>query len=292
MLYVIRGLVLVALLSTVPSSALLARTQQTEAAMKLARTGDVDGAVELIEKATRAAPGDADAWTTQGSLLCSQAQIGSKLKAIGRAKRCRDAFARAVALDPVSLDANVGLMQFYYGAPGFAGGDKAKGDAVIEATRQRAPGLHALMLGQKASMAKDAPTAERQYQRAVALAPTDVRMHSTLIASYASQKKYPQAFAAVGAGLARLPNDPTLRFHFARTAALSGQQLPQALAHLDALAGINPLPPTISRAGISFRRGMILARLGRADEARIAYLAARKFDSRLAREIDPELAKL
>jgi len=292
MIDAMRGLVLVMLLGSVPSSGLLARTPQTETAMRAARNGDLDGAVELIEKATRAAPRDVDAWMTQGSLLCSQAQIGSKLKAIGRAKRCRDAFAQAVELDPVHLEANVGLMQFYYGAPGFAGGDKAKGDAVIEATRQRAPSLHALMLGQKAAMAKDVATAEREYKRAVALAPTDMRMHSTLIGSYASQKKYPQAFAAVDAGLAKLPNDPTLRFQFARTAAMSGQQLPQALAHLDAIAGINPLPLTISRAGIAFRRGMILAQLGRVPEARTAYLAAKKFDARLAREVDPELAKL
>ncbi len=287
-----RKLVLIALMGSIPLGVLLARTPQTEAAMKAARAGDLDSAVELVEKATRAAPGDVDAWMTQGSLLCSQAQMGAKLKAIGRAKRCRDAFARAVELDPVNLDGNVGLMQFYYGAPGFAGGDKAKGDAVIEATRQRAPPLHALLLGLKAAMAKDAATAQRQYERAVTLAPTDVRMHSTLIGSYTSQKKYPQAFAAVDAGLAKLPNDPTLRFHFARTAALSGQKLAEGLVHLDAIASLDPLPLTISRAGIAYRRGMILAGLGRGPEARTALLAAKKFDARLAREVDPELAKL
>lgn len=284
-------ILLVALVATT-SEPLQARSAQTEAALGAARAGDPDRAVVSIEASTKASPRDADAWMIQGSLLCSLAQSGSKLKAIGRAKRCRDAFAQAVVFDPVNMDANIGLMQFYYGAPSFAGGDKAKGDAVIEATRATAPALHALMLGIKAVMAKDSRTAERQYLRAVALAPTDARMHTMLISTYASQKAYPQAFAAAQAGFSKLAGDPAIRFQFGRTAAISGQKLAEGLAHLDALAATETLPTTVSRAGIAFRRGMILAQSGRRPEARAAYAAAKKLDVRLAREVDPELAKL
>ena len=56
--------------------------------------------------------------------------------------------------------------------------------------------------------------------------------------------------ATPGDADAKLPNDPTLRFHFARTAAMSGQQLTQALAHLEELTGIDHFPVTLSRAGI------------------------------------------
>lgn len=274
------------------SAPLPARSAQTEAALHSARTGDIDRAVEAISLVTAASPRDADAWMVQGSLLCSQAQLGSKLKAIGRAKRCRDAFTKAIAIDPVDLDANVGLMQFYFQAPGIAGGDKKKGDAVIEATRSRAPALNALLLGMKAAMAKDAKTAERQYVRAVALAPTDARMRSTLISSYASAKSFPQAFAAASDGLTAIPGDPVLRFQYARTAAISGKNLEEGLAHLDALGKLEPLPQNLSRAGIAFRRGMILAQLGRKPEARTAYNDAKRFDARVARDVDPELAKL
>ncbi len=292
MTHPLRGVALTLALLAVAQSSACARSPQTEAALRSARAGDIDRAVEQIEAVSVAAPGDADAWMVRGSLLCSQAQLGSKLKAIGRAKRCRDAFAQAITLDPVNPDANIGLMQFYFGAPGFAGGDKEKGAAVIAATRARAPALHALMLGVKAAMDEDAKSAERHYLRAVALSPKDPRMHAALIAGYASAKFFPQAFAAAQSGLAQLPGDPVIQFQFARTAALSGDRLAEGLAHLDALDKIEPLPTTISRAGIAFRRGMILARLGRKPEARSAYTAAKRFDARIAREVDPELAKL
>ncbi len=271
---------------------LAARTPQAEAALARARAGDIDRAVELAEFATQAAPRDADAWFVQGQILCSQAQSGSKLKALGRARRCRDAFVQAVALDPVSFDANVGLMQFFLQAPGIAGGDDGKGNAVIAATRARAPALHAFLMGLKASMAKDLKTTEQQYLRAVHLAPDEARYRSSLVAGYAAEKRYADAFGTVDAGLARKPEDALLRFQLARTAAVSGQRLDEGLGHLDALAAQASLPPTVSRGGIAFRRGMLLAKLGRKPEARVAYVAAKRFDARLAREVDPELAKL
>ncbi|MEO6064860.1 MAG: hypothetical protein ABIP49_03630 [Lysobacterales bacterium] len=288
-----QGLLLCAMLAPVLLVApLAARTPQAEAALARARAGDIDRAVELAETATQAAPRDADAWFVQGQILCSQAQSGSKLKALGRARHCRDAFVQAVALDPLSFDANVGLMQFFLQAPGIAGGDDDKGNAVIAATRVRAPALHAFLEGLKASMAKDLKTTEQQYLRAVQLAPDEARYRSSLVAGYTSQKRYADAFGTVDAGLARKPEDVLLRFQLARTAAISGQRLDESLAHLDALAAQASLPPTVSRAGIAFRRGMILAKLGRTSEARVAYAAARRFDARLAGEIDPELAKL
>lgn len=262
-------------------------------ALEVARGGDVDRAVSLSEAAVKSNPRNADAWQVHGSLLCSQAQSGSKLRALGRAHDCRDAFEQAVKLDSSSINANIALVQFYLGAPGFAGGDKKRAAEAIAATRSRSPALHQLLLAIQAGMvSKDQGVALPYYQKAVVLAPDEAVFRTALVATLTGQKKYKDAFRTLDEGLALHPDDAEIRYQFARTASISGQRLDEGLAHLDALARVARLPESVSAAGIAFRRGSILAQSGRLPEGKVDFQRARKLDTRMAKPVEEELARV
>ncbi|MEJ2628441.1 MAG: hypothetical protein P8078_07790, partial [bacterium] len=63
-------------------------------------------------------------------LKAQQAAIFGKLP---NAKKCKNAWIKAVELDPENLDARIGLFNYYLQAPGIAGGGKEK--AVKEAEK-------------------------------------------------------------------------------------------------------------------------------------------------------------
>ena len=65
-------------------------------------------------------------YITLADVLGLEAQHGSKLRAMGRAKGGRKAIEAALELEPDNLEAREWLFQYYLQAPGFAGGDKDK----------------------------------------------------------------------------------------------------------------------------------------------------------------------
>jgi tetratricopeptide (TPR) repeat protein len=87
---------------------------------------DYDNSIKYGEKAVKLNDSQAEyhLWLGRGYVI--QAQKGSKLKALFRAKKGKDEWERAVELDSTNLGARFDLMQYYIGAPGIAGGDKKK----------------------------------------------------------------------------------------------------------------------------------------------------------------------
>jgi len=88
--------------------------------------------------AERAVALDADnaAYQVQlGAVLGRLAEKASMFKQLGLARRTRKALETGVALDPRNLDGLYGLMLYYFSAPSFMAGDKAKaGDLAARMT--------------------------------------------------------------------------------------------------------------------------------------------------------------
>ncbi|MCU0755827.1 MAG: hypothetical protein MUE46_12005 [Xanthomonadales bacterium] len=95
------------------------------------RNGKIDQAVTLAEAWTESAPQDSKAWSAYGNAYGRKATSVSMFRAMGMAGDIREAFQKAVELDPRNMDAQFGLMGFYLAAPAIAGGgiDKAKDQA-------------------------------------------------------------------------------------------------------------------------------------------------------------------
>lgn len=157
--------------------------------------GDIPGAINYAQKAVQLAPGKADYHLTVAELQGRVAEQSNMLKQAMLARTIRKELETALQLDPSNLDARWGLLQYYWMAPSFMGGDKAKAREMATeiAKLNAAQGFAA----QAAIAADEKRTAdvESNYRRAVQANPKDYDARISLAQFYMAddQKKYDQA---------------------------------------------------------------------------------------------------
>src|SRR5206468_2603554 len=122
-----------------------------------------------------------------------QAEHANKLKLPFLARRVKAEFDRAAQLDPTSIDARHGLIQFYSQAPAVMGGgmDKAKEQA-LEIEKLNPMRGH-LEMGALLMRDKDVAGAEREYRAAIDAAPDSAAGYTRLAGLYGGQKRYAEA---------------------------------------------------------------------------------------------------
>jgi tetratricopeptide (TPR) repeat protein len=85
---------------------------------------DVDDAVDQLEKAVDLNPNNADYQYRYGAALGQKAQNSGMLKQAFLAPKIKNAFKRAVELNPQNVQAHIGLANYYMVAPSIMGGDE------------------------------------------------------------------------------------------------------------------------------------------------------------------------
>ena len=88
---------------------------------------DVDEAVDHLEKAVDLNPNNADYQFRYGTALGEKTQNAGMIKQAFLAPKVKNAFKRAVELNPKLVPARIGLAQYYFRAPSIMGGDEAEG---------------------------------------------------------------------------------------------------------------------------------------------------------------------
>ena len=114
--------------------------QNAEAAYymgRIAAAENDDKAADWFEKATKLNPNSSIYFDWYGRALGDQAVHASKFKLPFLAPKVKNAFERAVALDPNNLDAREYLIQYYLQAPGFVGGSKQKAREMAAEIKKR-----------------------------------------------------------------------------------------------------------------------------------------------------------
>jgi cytochrome c-type biogenesis protein CcmH/NrfG len=96
--------------------------------MELKRWGD---AVDAFDTVTKLQPTSSDAQLWLGRAYGRLAE-SNKLLALGRARKARTAFERAVQLDPKNRDALDDLFEYYFEAPGIVGGGLDKAETIAK----------------------------------------------------------------------------------------------------------------------------------------------------------------
>jgi len=207
-----------------------------------------------------------------GNSLGNLADSTSKIKLPFLARRVKSEFQRAVDLDPTSIDARHGLIQFYSQAPGVMGGsmDKAR-EQVKEIAKLNAMRGHFEMANLYARDKKLAE-AEQEFIAAERESPDSVAAGTTLAGFYVNQGRWSDAFATFERIQKRFPDDGPLRYQIGRAAAISGEQLDRGEREMKAWLASPPkgtTTPTISSG--HWRLGMIHEKQGRKDVARADY---------------------
>ncbi len=236
----------------------------------------VGEAVTIGERAIRASPNDARLWLWLGRAYGRKAIEANLLARASWAGKTREAWEKAVELDPTNTEARFDLMQYYLQAPGMLGGsiDKAKSQA--DAIGRIDPAHGQLALGMIAMTQKDSAGAETAWREAVRLAPSDHRVRLAWSAFLTREARHDELFAFWNGQAESFPDDAMVQFQIGRAAAVTGQNLEAGLAALDRFATMSrkPTEEQLSAGAAWWRRGQILEKLGRSDEALAAYEAA------------------
>lgn len=237
------------------------------------RVGD---AVKAGERATKAHPDDARLWLWLGRAYGRKAIEANLLARASWAGKTREAWEKAVALDPNNVEAHFDLMQYYLQAPGMLGGGVDKAQAQAEAIGRIKAAYGQLALGTIAMAQKDAAAAEAAWREAVRMAPEDHRVRVTWSAFLAREERHDELVEFWNGQAASYPDDAMVQFQVGRAAALTGKNLEGGLAALDRYQSMpgKPTEEQLAAGAPEWRRGQILEKLGRTDEALAAFSAA------------------
>jgi tetratricopeptide (TPR) repeat protein len=232
-------------------------------------------AIEWFEKAVKANDASSVHHLWLANSLGVQANHTSKLKLPFLARRIKGEFDKAAQLDPTSIDARHGLIQFYAQAPGVMGGsmDKAREQAreIGKLNAMRGHLEMANLLGRE----KDTSGVEREIKAAVAAAPDSIVAPLTLAAFYANEKRWPDAFAVYDRIIKETPGEMMGHFQYGRAAAISGENLERGTTELKYyLANAPKDAPIVTVAGAHWRLGMIAEKQGKKDIALSEYQTA------------------
>lgn len=255
------------------------------------QAGKAEAAIESGERATEAGPKNAQAFLWLGNAYGNRIGEVGMLSKMAMAPKLRDAFERAVALDPTLVDARNALVLFYLQAPSAIGGgiDKARAQAAAITKYDRAKGY--LAQAQIAMHEKKFDQAIKAYESAAALKPGDDGLRLGLILLYQEQKRWADAYGAIRKWSTESPDAVKPKYQLGRMASLSGQYLQEGEAALRAYLKLPRAKEDPASQHAYYRLGLILAKAGRKDEARANLQAALKIDPKF-KEAKAALAEL
>jgi len=218
---------------------------------------DYDAAEEMMEKAVELAEGNAEYHFFLGSVYGAQAQLAGLLSKFSYAKKTRDQFERAVALQPDTVRYRSALLSYYLMAPGIAGGDIDKARAQGQEILKRDAFEGHMSLARIASSEKEYENAEKEYKLAIAARPADWRPHHMLGYLYLSMKRADEAVAQFKEYIRLSPKDPNSYDSLADGYTAQGNTDEALKSYLQALAVDGHFPSSVYGAGNCYdKKGM------------------------------------
>jgi tetratricopeptide (TPR) repeat protein len=154
--------------------------------------GDSDGALELAQRAVSLDPGNSKYHQQLAIAYGRKANKASFFKKMGLGGQYKTEIKKAVELDPRNIDALWELMEFYWNAPGIAGGDQKKARSVADDIMRLNAAKGYLALAELATPGKQDADIEDYYRKAAQADPKSYEVQMRLAGFYLSdnQKKY------------------------------------------------------------------------------------------------------
>jgi tetratricopeptide (TPR) repeat protein len=230
-------------------------------------------AVSAFERAVALEPTSSLYHLWLGHAYSRQLSSASFLRQPFIARRSGEAYQMAVKLDPTSIDAAEGRLDFLLGAPGIVGGgvDKARAEAGRIATLDAYRG--AMADARIAEHEKEWPKAERLYRSLMAEYPDRPAAVDALVTILQNARRFDEAFKIVDDRLTRLPDESSSLSNLGRLSAVSGQHLARGEAALRRFLTLTTADPA-RQSNAYYRLGMIKEKMGDAPAAATEYRAA------------------
>lgn len=247
---------------------------------------EVDEAIEAAEAWTEAEPGSADAWYMLGRTSGNKATRVNMFSAAGLAGDSREAYEKAIEIDPAHVKARFDLIQFYMMAPGFMGGGEDKAAEMAAALEKIDATWGHLGRAFMAARGKDHAAAARHYEAVLATDPAHPQALNPMIALLIGGERLDDARDVAARALAHDPDNAIGHYQMGRYSAVTGKDLDTGLAHMERFLALPEKPAAMSAAAAHWRRGQILEKLGRKDDAIAAFSQAVAMDEDLEEAAD------
>jgi len=183
---------------------------------------DFKKATDYFQKAIAGEPGNSEYVDWLGRAYGKRASGSNPFLAPGLAGKARDAFERAVQLDPKNTDALSDLFDYYLDAPGFLGGGYEKAAEVARRISALDPAEGDFDKAKLAQKRKEYQSAERHLRHAVATSPNAIGHVIALAQLLAREGKIKESDALFQRAQQINPNSP--RVWFAKADALIKQK--------------------------------------------------------------------
>jgi tetratricopeptide (TPR) repeat protein len=277
---------------------------------------DSEGALAPAEKAVALDPKNAEYRWQLAQIVGDLAQHANVFKQMGLAKRFKKEAEEALAVNPRYTDAMVGLMEYYYQAPGIIGGDKKKANEMVDRIMaiDKVDGFTAKvrLLGHESPAPFD--QIEQAWAQAVTADPSRVEPHlnlaniyaggktpryglaekeaatakkidadrvsaySILAAVYAAQERWTEMEAVLAEAEKQIPDNLSPYLRVAGTLQNTGKDLPRAERYARKYLTQEPEPTASSHAVAHWRLGLVLEKEGRKSDAVQELRTATKLD--------------
>jgi tetratricopeptide (TPR) repeat protein len=210
--------------------------------------GEYHKASQALEKAAVREPNNSMVWTWLGRSYGRRAETGFPLAAPALATKTREAFEKAVKLDPANTEGIDDLFEFYLDAPPLFGGgiEKARG-LVAQITKN--DGAEGHFAGARIDeRQKQFATAEEHLRQAIALAPRQPGRVIDLAQFLARRGRFDESDQAFAQAAKLEPDAPRLLYARAETWIRAKRNLTQAKELLNRYLQANLTPDDPTRA--------------------------------------------
>ena len=253
---------------------------KSEAILDSAVPARFEEAVKLGEACVGAHPQLSACHVALGNALGAKAMSNGIMSAMGYAGTIRDAFKKAVELDPQNMEARWALLQYYMQAPAIVGGGSGKAKALAAQTAAIAPDGGKLMLAlldaDDDKLAKSEAAVLAMPTSAIdALAEGQRDLMLNLGNRYLSEKRYADSERMFREAFKRHPDSGGALYGMARLQQEQGK-------HRDALATLDQMLAMPPRASAWYRIGQSQQALGEKAKAVAAYEKALAFTSAMS----------
>jgi tetratricopeptide (TPR) repeat protein len=179
--------------------------------------GEYKKASEALEKAVAAEPSNAGYALWLGRAYGRRAETSSPFTAPAQASKARQCFEKSVQLNPMNLDAQSDLFEYYLEAPGLLGGGLDKAQTTAAQISRISPADGQLAEAKLAEKRKESRSAEEHLRRAVELAPRQIGKLIDLARFLAKQGRFQEAEQSFDRAEKIAPDSPRLIFARAET---------------------------------------------------------------------------
>lgn len=172
----------------------------------------LEEADEILSRNIERYPEHVESHYVLGSVKLTRVSEVSVFRKIGMAKAAIGAWEQTVALDPNHVEALYGVVEFYFNAPGMAGGDKALAEAKLAELAQLSKPWADLSRASRAVRAESYQDAEALFKSAIAGIPNRAFPQLMLANAYLQQDKFDDALKALNTykQRERTWNDPSV----------------------------------------------------------------------------------